>query len=85
MQFNISFSLPATFPPHMLPDEVIQFLNNEVMGLKPAEFLVLAEEKGYQPLWKPLPNYGEGFFGFALTVNGMCIPLVVKISAGQLH
>lgn len=85
MQISIKFGLPPTFPPHMLPDEVVQFLNNEVVGLQPAEFVALAEEKGYQPLWKPLPTYGEGFYGFALTVNGMAIPLIVKITAGQVH
>lgn len=85
MQINISFSLPSTFPPELLPDEVVQFLQNEVAGMKPAEFIVLAEEKGYMPLWQPLPQYGENFFGFALTVNGMAIPLVVKISSGSVH
>lgn len=85
MQINITFNLPPTFPPELLPDEVMLFLKNEVSGLRPAEFIILAEEKGYMPLWQPLPNYGENFFGFALTVNGMAIPLIVKITAGQVH
>lgn len=85
MQINVSFSLPNTFPPHLLPDEVMQFLKNEVVGLKPVEFIMLAEEKGYMPGWQPLPQLGDNFFGFALTVNGMVIPLIVKITAGQVH
>jgi hypothetical protein len=85
MSLHISFNLPATFPPEMLPDKVIQFLNDDVTGKSPPEFITLAGERGFMPTWQALPNIGPEFFGFGLCVDGLVIPLIVKISFGSVH
>ncbi len=82
---HISFALPPSFPPHFLPEEIVSFLENDVAGKTPAQFVTLAGDKGYMPTWQPLPNYGEGYFGFGLCVDGLVIPLIVKITFGQVH
>jgi hypothetical protein len=76
-----SFGLPKTFPRETVPEEAKLFLAGLInQNPSPSEMVRQAEEKGYEPIWHALSNVGEDIYGFGLTVNGLCIPFMVKLA-----
>lgn len=79
-----SFSLPGTFPEFMVPDEVMEFMKACVeAGLTIDELRTRANQNGYAPLWRPLPDVGNYVYGFGLDVNGLQVPFVVVTGLQQ--
>lgn len=39
----------------------------------------MARNYGFNPVWKPLPHFGENIFGLGLTVDCLGVPLMVKM------
>lgn len=75
----ISFGLPPTFPPDLVPPEAAQFVRETQKGMSLDTLLQLATAKGFDPLWKPLPHIGHDVFGLGLDVDGMQVPFMVKM------
>lgn len=77
----VSFGLPATFPPEMVPPEARQFINDTKKGMSAADLLQLATARGFSPLWRPLPHMIEGnVYGIGLDVAGLQVPLMVTMA-----
>lgn len=76
-----AFGLPETFPAFMVPEKAAQFVRETQPGMGKDELLALAEMRGFSPIWKPLPHVGEGIYGLGLDVDGLQVPLMVRMSA----
>lgn len=79
MEHLVSFGLPPTFPPELVPEKAAQFVANTTKGMSQTALLELATESGFNPLWKPLPHLGPGIYGLGLDVDGLQVPFMVKM------
>ena len=76
-----AFGLPPHFPAFMVPEKAAQFVRDTKKGMSQAELLQLAGDRGFSPLWKPLPHLGAGVYGLGLDVDGMQVPFMVRMRA----
>lgn len=76
------FGLPDTFPPFLVPDPARQLINDAKKGMPAADLLQMATDRGFNPLWKPLPHMGDNVYGFGLDINGLQVPLMVRVTSG---
>ena len=74
-----AFGLPPTFPEFMMPDKAAQFVRDTHKGMSKTALLKLAKDRGFRPLWKSLPHIGAAVYGLGLTVDGMCVPFMVRM------
>ncbi|BAG48082.1 hypothetical protein BMULJ_06295 (plasmid) [Burkholderia multivorans ATCC 17616] len=75
----VSFSLPGTFPKELVPTPLARFVACCEPGLTKERLMECARARGWSPTWKQLPDWtreGQEAFGFAVTVDGMGVPLV---------
>jgi hypothetical protein len=76
----ISFGLPDTFPPSLLPDKARVFIRDTEKGMPADALLDMAAKRGFSPLWKPLPHMREkDVYGLGLDVDGLQVPLMAKM------
>lgn len=75
----ISFGLPPTFPPDLVPEEAAQFVRDAQKGMSHEELLSMARSRGFAPLWKALPHIGPDIFGLGLDIDGLQVPFMVKV------
>lgn len=76
-----AFGLPETFPPFMVPQKAARFVADTRRGMSKEDLLLLAELRGFSPLWEPLPHVGDGVYGLGLDVDGMQVPFMVRMSS----
>ncbi len=80
-----SFGLPPTFPAHLVPEGAARFVADSHKGMTKDELIALATERGYDPLWKALPQCGHGVYGLGLIVDGMSVPFMVQMIEQTEH
>lgn len=73
------FGLPESFPPSMFPEKAALFVAETKKGMSKDELIAIATERGFQPMWKSLPHIGIGVYGLGLDVDGLQVPLMVKM------
>lgn len=74
------FGLPPTFPDFMVPEAGQRFVQACAKGMSKDALLRAARSAGFDPLWKRLDHMGEGVYGFCLTINGMVVPFMVRMT-----
>ncbi|WP_157765508.1 hypothetical protein [Burkholderia multivorans] len=82
----VDFALPPTFPPELVPKPLAQFVANCVPGLTKQQLIVRTSKCGWRPKWSAIPHLdrnGIEVYGFALTVDGVGVPLIVRMRRGQ--
>lgn len=77
-QVITKFLLPPTFPPEFVPHEAGMF-QIKAMGKTLESQKRRAQRLGFMPIVSPLKQLGEGYFHFALTVDGMLVPFAVEV------
>src|SRR6266851_4521577 len=75
----VSFGLPPTFPPELMPEAGARFVAECRAGMSQRDLVCLAEGRGWRPSWHALPHMGEHVFGFGLTIDGCGVPLMVRM------
>ncbi|WP_205182523.1 hypothetical protein [Burkholderia sp. LMG 13014] len=80
----VSFALPSSFPPDLMPAAGAEFVAACLPGLTKQELLARAKRLGWRPSWKPLASReddGLQAYGFGLTIGGMGVPLIARMRA----
>ena len=82
----IEIGLPETFPDDLVPQQAACFVS-EIDGMDLSDAKRLANERGYMPSVKKLTHLlGDNeIWGFAITVDGLGIPFMVKVEPTTLH
>ena len=76
------FGLPTWFPDEEVPLAVAQFCFDTAQ--KPLEYAVgLANERGFEPICKPVPHIEPSLVVLGLSVEGKLVPLMVKVEESR--
>ena len=75
------FGLPSWFPDEEVPLAVARFCSDT--DHKPLAYaLGLADERGFEPVCRPVPHIGPGLVVIGLSVGGKQVPLMAKVGKG---
>ncbi|WP_454727745.1 MULTISPECIES: hypothetical protein [Cupriavidus] len=76
-----SFGLPKTFPPELVPDAGQRFVQACAKGMSKAALMRAAQRAGFDPTWQRLQHMGPGVYGLGLTIHGMVVPFMVRMTS----
>ena len=75
------FGLPSWFPDEEVPLAVARLCSDT--DHKPLAYaLGLADERGFEPVCRPIPHIGPGLVAIGLSVAGKQVPLMAKVGKG---
>ena len=75
------FGLPSWFPDEEVPLAVARLCSDT--DHKPLAYaLGLADERGFEPVCRPIPHIGPGLVVIGLSVAGKQVPLMAKLGKG---